>query len=72
MGKYFCEDAKGLKADLDRHRAREADLDAKIAEIEAIVEPTTLDVAVLNAYRNLRGRLLQSKAEVVSKIGKQK
>lgn len=70
--KWFWSDAKGVKADVERHRAKEAELDAKIAELEAIKEPGPMDIAALRTYRRFRAQLLQSKAEVVDKIGKRK
>lgn len=68
--KYFYKDASGLKSDIDRHREEELKLDSKISELEAIKEPTEFEVAALNVYRHFRNQLLQSKADVVSKIGK--
>lgn len=68
--KWFWQDAKGLKADVDRHRAKEAELDARIAELEGKDDP--MSIAALRVYRRFRAQLLQSKAEVVSKIGKRK
>jgi hypothetical protein len=68
--KYFWGDTKGLKADVQRHRAKEAELDTKIAELEGKDDP--MSVAALRTYRRFRAQLLQSKAEVVTKIGKQK
>ena len=68
--KFFWEKAKGLKADVERHRAQEAKLDARIAELEAKDDP--MSVAALRTYRRFRAQLLQSKAEVVTKIGKRK
>ncbi len=70
--KWFWTDAKGVKADVERHRAKEAELDARIAELEAIKEPGPMDIACLRTYRRFRAQLLQSKAEVVAKIGKRK
>ena len=70
--KWFWTDAKGVKADVERHRAKEAELDAKIAELEAKADPDPMDIAFLRTYRRFRAQLLQSKAEVVSKIGKRK
>lgn len=70
--KYFGEEVNGLKADIERHRAKEAELDARIAELEALNEYSSRDMIYLKAYRNLRAYLLQSKAEVASKIGKKK
>jgi uncharacterized protein YdcH (DUF465 family) len=66
--KWFWQDAKGVKADVERHRAKEAELDAKIAELEGKDDP--MSVAALRTYRRFRAQLLQSKAEVVDKIGK--
>ena len=68
--KWFWHDAKGLKADVNRHRAKEAELDARIAELEGKDDP--MSIAALRTYRRFRAQLLQSKAEVVSKIGKRK
>ena len=70
--KWFWQDAKGLKADVNRHRAKEAELDARIAEMEARGPDDAMAVAALRVYRRFRAQLLQSKAEVVSKIGKRK
>lgn len=68
--KYFYNKASGTKADINRHREKEKELDAKISELEAIEEPDEFQVSALRTYRHLRSQLLQSKAEVVSKIGK--
>ena len=67
--KFFWGDAKGVKADVERHRAKEAELDARIAELEARSDDP-MAVASLRVYRRFRAQLLQSKAEVVTKIGK--
>ena len=66
--KWFWQDAKGLKADVERHRVKEAELDARIAELEGKDDP--MSIAALRTYRRFRAQLLQSKAEVVDKIGK--
>lgn len=68
--KFFWSEAKGLKAEVERHRAKEAEFDAKIAQLEGSQEP--MDVAALRVYRRFRAQLLQSKAEAVSRIGKRK
>jgi hypothetical protein len=34
--KYFWNKAKGLNADIERHRAKEQELEAKIAELEPL------------------------------------
>jgi hypothetical protein len=70
MKTYFHKPPKGLKADVERHRAKEAELNVKIARLEAIENPNESDTVFLRTYRNIRNSLLQSKAEVVSKIGK--
>jgi uncharacterized protein YdcH (DUF465 family) len=70
MMRFFWQDARGLKADVERHRAKEAELDAKIAKLEGSEDP--MDVAALRTYRRFRAQLLQSKAEIVNKIGKRK
>jgi hypothetical protein len=67
--KFFWNDAKGLKADVERHRAKEAEIDARIAELEARPDDP-MAVAALRVYRRFRAQLLQSKADVVDKIGK--
>ena len=69
--KFFWNKAKGINADVERHRAKEAELDARIAELEARPEDP-MAVAALRAYRRFRAQLLQSKAEVVDKIGKKR
>lgn len=70
--KWFWQDATGLNADIERHRLKESELDNRIAELEAIEEPSPMDIAALRTYHRFRSQLLQSKAEVVSKIGKHK
>lgn len=68
MSKYFWEEASGLKADVERHRAKELELDAKIAALEGKDDP--MSIACLQTYRDLRAKLLQSKADIVNKIGR--
>jgi hypothetical protein len=59
-----------LKADIERHRKAEQKFDAKIAELEDKTD--AMSVAALRTYRHLRAQLLASKAEVVSRIGKER
>lgn len=66
--KYFWEKAKGLNADIERHRAKEQELEAKIAELEG--KDDEASNMYLRTYRNFLCQLQQSKADVVSKIGK--
>jgi hypothetical protein len=68
--KFFWSDTKGLKADVERHRAKEAELDDRIAELETKDDP--MSIIALRVYRRFRAQLLQSKADVVTKIGKKK
>jgi len=66
--KFFFEDATGLNADISRHREVEARYKQKIAELEHSADE--MDVRVVALYRNLLSKLMDSKATVVSKIGK--
>ena len=70
MLKYFWQDVKGLKADVERHRAKEKELQDRIQELEAKDDP--MSIAALRVYRRFLNQLQQSKADVVSKIGKRK
>ena len=67
--KFFWNKANGVNADVERHRAKEAELDARIAELESRPNDP-MAVASLRTYRRFRAQLLQSKAEVVDRIGK--
>jgi hypothetical protein len=66
--KYFWNKAKGLNADIERHRAKEQELEAKIAELEGKQDP--MSIAALRTYRRFLYQLQVSKANVVSKIGR--
>jgi phytoene/squalene synthetase len=70
MTRFFWQDAKGLKADVERHRAKEKELQDRIQELEGKEDP--MSIASLRVYRRFLGQLQQSKADVVSKIGKRK
>jgi hypothetical protein len=70
MKKFFWKDAKGLKADILRHREAAASLVKKISELESIEAPDKMDIAALGVYRQFLCQLQQSKAEVLSKLGK--
>ena len=69
--KYFFGEAAGLKADIERHRKTQAELEAKVAEAEGNPDREFADVYI-RTYRHFLCQLLQSKAEVVSKIGRNK
>ena len=66
--KYFWDKAKGLNADIERHRAKEKELESKIVELEGKEDP--MSIAALRVYRRFLYQLQLSKVEVVSKIGK--
>ena len=66
---YFWGDV-GLNADIERHRKEEKRLCEMIAKLEAIESPSEFQERSLNVYRSILCKLLQSKAEVASKIGK--
>jgi hypothetical protein len=66
--KYFWNKAKGLNADVERHRAKQQELEAKIAELEGLEDP--MSIAALRTYRRFLYQLQVSKATIVSKIGK--
>lgn len=68
---YFWREI-GLNADIDRHRQEEINLRTKIAELEAKESLDYFNQEVLRTYRYLLGQLLQSKAELVEKLGKPK
>jgi hypothetical protein len=67
--KYFWKEVP-LKADIERHRTQEKEIQDKIDLLESITEPTTIQLRALAAYRHFMYQLQLSKAEVVSKIGK--
>jgi hypothetical protein len=68
--KFFWNDARGLKADVERHRAKEKEYTDKIAKLEGSEDP--MDIAALRVYRRHLNMLQQSKADVVNNIGKKK
>ena len=67
---FFWSKTKGLNADIDRHRAKEKEFQEKIAELEKEVLTNPEMETYLQAYRGFLIKLQDSKAEVVSKIGK--
>jgi hypothetical protein len=66
--KFFWDNAKGLNADIERHRAKEKELESKIAELEGKEDP--MSIAALRVYRRFLYQLQVSKANVVTKIGR--
>ena len=71
MTRWFWKPAAGVNADIERHRAKLADLDSKIAELEARPDDA-MAVAALRTYRRFRAQLLQSHAQVVDQLGRKK
>lgn len=67
---YFYGDNLPLKKDLKRHSDEEKELLSKIREIEE--NPDEFSELRLKVYRHLLNQLLQSKAELVDKIGRRK
>ena len=70
MTRFFWQEAKGLKADVERHRAKEKEIQDRINELEGKEDP--MSIASLRVHRRFLAQLQQSKADVVSKIGKRK
>ena len=67
---FFWKKAPGLNAEIERHREQEQEFIAKIAELETKDDP--MSIAALRVYRRFYAQLQQSKADVVSKLGKKK
>jgi len=68
MSKWFGKPASGVNNDIERHRAKEAELTAVIDRLRA----EEGDPVFINAYIELRDRLRSSRAEAVSNLGKKK
>lgn len=69
---FFATKATGLKADLERHDKEALVLKSDISRLEATKDRCPLEEAWLSLFRDILGRLMASRAEVVSKIGKNK
>ena len=63
--KFFFGEVNGLKAEIQRHREYEIDLRNKLAEYEEAGNDN-----LARTYLHFLTHLLQSKAEVVSQIGR--
>jgi hypothetical protein len=72
MSKFFSDETKGVNADLHRHRKQQQEFIQRISELESIENKSEMDEAMLLCYRGLLSSLEESKADVVSKIGKKK
>jgi len=67
--KYFCKDLP-LNADIERHRKEEEMLRAKIDLLQYNTDD--MSVRALRVYRWHLTQLLDSKAQITSKIGMKK
>lgn len=67
---FFVTQCKSIKADVERHSQAERDLRAKIASLKNSTDD--MDVAACKSYEQLLQKLVESKAEVVAKIGRKK
>lgn len=68
MSKYFFGTTKGLNADIERHRAKEREL---IAKMNLLADKSDdQSKSALRTYSNLLNKLQQSKAEILTKLGK--
>ena len=66
--KFFWDETKGVNADLARHKQQELEL---LKHIEQLKDKTDeFSLIHLKTYQGLLDKLLVSKAEVASKIGK--
>lgn len=67
---FFYGETTGLKQDIHRHRQTEKEIREKITELSTQTDAWSLHA--LNVYHTFLQQLLQSKAEVVSKLGRKK
>jgi hypothetical protein len=68
--KYFFGEAKSLKAEIERHRVEEQKLMKKLEELGDLMDPST--IAFRRTYVRLLAQLQQSKAEVLTRLGRVK
>lgn len=67
--KYFYKDTTGLNSDIERHRKEERRLEELIKTLEDS-EDNEINKSFLMTYRNSLLILQQSKAELLSKLGR--
>ena len=73
MKNYFWKDATGVNADLARHTQEQKEIELKIVEAEARVAADPSDrfaESILRTYREFLNKLMDSKVNVVAKIGR--
>jgi len=64
---YFFKPASGLNADIERHRQKEQELLYKIKSIDT---SDAMGMACYRAYNQMLSHLEESKARLVSKLGR--
>ena len=72
---YFWNKVEGLNADIERHTKEQIRLEKKILECEESLNQNQADAFAnrsLLSYKNFLNLLLDSKAQLTSKIGKNK
>ena len=67
---FFYGETTGLKKDIERHRQKEKEIREKITELSTQTDAWSLHA--LKVYHTFLQQLLQSKAEVVNKLGRKK
>lgn len=67
--KYFYKDVTGLNSDIERHRKEEQRLEKLIKTLEDS-EDSEINKSFLMTHRNSLLVLQQSKAELLSKLGR--
>lgn len=72
MNKFFWKKATGLNADIERHRQKEQEINAMIADLEKKDQSDPMVVAALRAYRRFGYQLELSKIEILTKLGRKK
>ena len=68
--RWFCSNTTGLKADIERHREEERNIQSKIEELEG--KDDEMSKRSLLAYRMFLVQIQTAKAEVTQLIGKGK
>ena len=67
---YFWTKAAGVNADIERHREKEQELQARMDELEAKPVKTERDLIAIRTWQNFMCQLQASKAEAVDRLGR--
>jgi hypothetical protein len=70
MSYFWTPKPIGLKADIERHRKEEAELQANIKELEENPARNDFEETALRVYRNFLNLLWESKAKTLEKLGR--